>query len=243
MDRTAESDGQPSASFGEMLAEFKRDCNEDELIIDLMRSKFKRFLVEPILDVGAGSGEIAEAAFPHCRALLLDVEAYPPPPNRRHRREIGDFLTFDPSSMRPTTILLCHVTYYFSRQQLMTRLSELKPEFVIIVANEETPCLVHMRRWASSNVIDSPSKGTTRPWFHLLDLSTRRAFVLHERTSFIAELRCKDFRRLATRFVSVLLGLEPTTANIAAAENALRSLLPIPATKIVEAIYCYRRMA
>src|ERR1700733_6738906 len=104
-----------SMSYAEALAAFKRDCNEIPIIADLLRREFAPYLLEPILDVGAGAGELAALAFPDHTAFLLDLDPYRAPRNVRHTRKTGNFESVDLAELRSNTILFCHSMNYLVR--------------------------------------------------------------------------------------------------------------------------------
>ena len=57
----------------EQITQFKSASDENTIIAHILRHEFLSNLKEPILDVGAGVGDIASSAFNDKEAILLDI--------------------------------------------------------------------------------------------------------------------------------------------------------------------------
>jgi hypothetical protein len=132
-----------AVSYADALAAFKRDSRENDTIASLLREHLNDALVAPVLDVGAGSGELAGRAFPDRTAFLLDLDDYPAPANPIRHRIQGDFLDVDLSAIQSRTILFCHSLNFLSRDtdHLIRRLRQSGAQTTIVVSNENAGTL------------------------------------------------------------------------------------------------------
>jgi hypothetical protein len=220
------------ASFAVALAAFKRDCNENRLIARLLRDRLNEYLLEPVLDVGAGSGELASLAFPDRASVLLDVDRYKPSANVRHARITGDFARTDLAGLHPKSILFCHSMNALAHDVggFSRRLVSSGAKAAIIVSNEETGILKQMTDWLSTMLSDVNTP------FHIPLAHVR----LEKKQIFSARISCADFHTMTGHFVRVLLDIPVTPSLVNAVEQKLKSLLSRPCVDITEAIYYYR---
>lgn len=78
--------------------DFKENyCNENETIVEIIKSDLKQYFKSPILDVGAGIGDIAFKALADTKVVMIDVNNisrhdYPCRP--QHQRKKCDFYDF-----------------------------------------------------------------------------------------------------------------------------------------------------
>jgi hypothetical protein len=219
--------------YKDVLASFKRDCNEINVIAKLLREQFSSQLAEPLLDVGAGSGELASLAFPDLAATLIDIDDYGTPANPKHKRLIGDFLHADLAAIQPRTILFCHSANYvgMNAKRFAKKLVDSSANIALVVSNENAGVL--------GEIVD-----------RLQNMPIEFSFPFHElmpegklerKVSFSAKLTCTDIRTMADHIVRVVLDLPSTSPALDAVEQHLRSLsLPIVQIEIAEAIYSYR---
>jgi hypothetical protein len=221
-----------AVSYPEALAAFKRDSAENCIIAGLLREHLNDALVAPVLDVGAGSGELAELAFPDRAAFLLDLEDYPPSANPLHQRIRGDFLDVDLSAIHPNTIIFCHSLNFLirDRERLSCQLGRSGARTAIVVSNENTGTLTEITdRLAAAGMVFCPTFSIPVP-----------AAKLQKRIPFSVTLKCADFRILSQHFVRILLDCDLTDSVLAAVERELDRLTDDPQVQIAEAIYCYR---
>jgi hypothetical protein len=218
--------------YKDLLAAFKRDCNEVSLVASLLRQQFPTALTGPIVDVGAGSGELASLAFDGLTTILVDQEGYPQPPDLNHTRITCDFAHLDLAPLKPNTILFCHSANYFLRgdpRTLGEKLVRSGVKAVLVVSNEPDGMVKEMAdRLHSSGVhLEEP--------FHV----PIPGMMLERKVRFIARLTGADFPVLARHVVRIIFDLDDRSAD-SLVERQLRSWIVSPRMDIAEAIYCYR---
>jgi hypothetical protein len=221
-----------TASYAEALAAFKRDSLENRIIARLLHEHLNEALVAPLLDVGAGPGELAELAFSDRTAFLLDLDAYRPSTNPLHHRIQGDFLDIKLSAINPGTIIFCHSLYFLSRdiERLSGQLRQSGARTAIVVSNENIGALTEIAdRLAAAGIPCGPT-------FHI----PLPAAKLQMRIPFSVLVKCNDFRTLSQHFVRILLNCGLTDPMLSAVERELHRFTDSPEVQIAEAIYWYR---
>jgi hypothetical protein len=224
-------DGLTVVPYKEALAAFRRDCDEMNLIVQLLQQRFHSALVGPILDVGAGSGEVAALAFPNETAMLLDHESYAPSANPNHTRITRDFSSLDFGSLKPKTIFFCHSSNYFLRDDAETtseRLVRSGVKTVLLVSNEPEGIMKEIVDRLRSSGMKIPEP------FHI----AIPGLTLKKRECFGARLATPDFKTMATHLVRIIFDLEDIRVE-SLVEEQLRSRLDGPDICIPEAIYWY----
>jgi len=100
-------------AFCEAILAFKTTyCNENVLIGQIIKGT-KNELVAPILDVGAGLGDIAYFAYPDLRAILLDIRPIAGPISPMHTPVLCDFFDHaQETGANLGTLVLSHVLQY-----------------------------------------------------------------------------------------------------------------------------------
>lgn len=184
-----------------------------------------------MLDVGAGSGDVAAFGFPDLPAFLLDVDPYEVS-NPKHERVEGDFMELDLGKLRPQTILFCHSLYNFwdDVERLRWQLRSSGASTALVVTNEQTQTLTEMV--AGLEKLGVPAN---TPWYvPLPGLPSERV------ARFSTELVCADFGTLARHVAHVLLNLPVGGASVELVARHLKSVLPQARLEIEQAIYCYR---
>ena len=219
-------------TYADALAAFKWDSGENGIIASVLREHFSDALVAPVLDVGAGSGELAALAFPDRNAFLLDLDDYRPSANPLHHRIQGDFLGVDLSAIHPSTVLFCHSLNFLTRDagRLTHQLRQTGARTAIVVSNENTGTL--------HEIVDRLTVAgmACNPTFHVPVPEAG----LEMRIPFSVPVKCADFRMLSKHFVRILLDCDLTDTMLSAAERDLHRLTNTPKVEIAEAIYCYR---
>jgi hypothetical protein len=187
--------------------------SENGIITSLLRKHLNDALVAPVLDVGAGSGELAALAFPDRTAFLLDLDDYRPSANPLHHRIQGDFLDVDLSAIDPSVIIFCHSLYFQTRdtEHLSGRLRQSGAQTAIVVSNENTGTLNEIaNRLAAAGIACDPT-------FHVPVPAAK------------LEMRIP---LLSQHFVRILLDCDLTDPMLAAVERELHRFTDTPQVQI-----------
>jgi hypothetical protein len=224
-------------TFLEALRDFKEIyCDENRLIAEALRTTLKRRLLEPILDVGAGLGDIAEFAFPERRAVLLDINEIPDTHSRLHKRVTSDFFEYEPDwADRPRTMILCHVLQYLDNDitRLQMKISDLKPDVIIEVRNDNDGLFGNVMFWSLKHIVRANPEVECN--------FTNGQYKLAETAPIRATLKCPNYSIMARHFVEVLIDSPADPNSISKVERKLRALLYEPSIPINQTIYCYER--
>jgi hypothetical protein len=217
------------------VAHFKTEvCNENALIAAILKRDFVASMPEIILDVGAGLGDLAAAAFPDKRAILLDPLDYAPGTDSNvHNRLVGDFFTFA-DSVNLKTVFFCHSLQFLDSdpQKLKSRLLSLAPAKVVTVTNTNRDLLGRLIKQlrgagysfnAEEDVPDFPP----------------RPYRLAKHRVFAATMKAGSFRELAGA-VAYLLDAPADPQLILACEGLLRDDLHTPIMTIEQTIRLFQ---
>lgn len=212
----------------EQVAAFKtRYCDENERIAELLRTRFAHRLADPLVDVGAGLGDISRVAFPDREVVLVDVLDYsaaPAAPN--HRRVISDFFDLEATV---GTLLLCHVLQFLDNDpaRLAAKVIELAPAYVVTVTNDNDGVMGEIVAWALAN-LERANPEVRIPGFPL-------GYSVIDEAPFSATLACPDFATL-TEQVSYLLDVDRFSSPGIDLDAFLRDHLERPVVAIHQRI-------
>lgn len=174
--------------------DFKENwCDENKIIAGLIRKKAAKYFVPPILDVGAGLGDIAYNAFADKKAICIDVNKIweaDCPLSQNHERKQVDFFDYKPDE-QINTLFISHTLQFIDEDigKLNKKIKEINPAYVILVMNDNTDFMGTLIEWAKKNFEDS------NPEVHIAGFP--QGYNLVKRIPFKATLRCKDFDKLA----------------------------------------------
>lgn len=176
-----------------MVDHFKtRACNENPIIASFLKTEAQDYLVPPILDTGAGLGDIAFNAFPEKKAICLDLNPVPEgyPLSENHRRIQMDFFDYFPSEPIHT-LLLSHVLQFIDDdpERLNRKIKAINPRYVILVINSNTGMMGKLVQWALDNLEDP------NPEVRLAEFPA--GYTLVKQIPFEATISCEDFENLA----------------------------------------------
>jgi hypothetical protein len=210
-------------------------CDENRRIASLLREHIAETLPDPILDVGAGMGDISAAAFPSRHVVLLDILDYsnhPTPAN--HERERASFLDYQPKELTFGTILLCHVLQFIDDDlgRLNARLDLLAADKVIVVANQNDDFMAELIDWFSKNV-RSANPELVLPAFP-------QGYLPVQQIPFTAQVTCPDFDRLVQQ-IAFLMDSNLSSHEKGALRRYLARVLHKPEFSISEQITVYQR--
>lgn len=224
--------------FSRALKDFKSlYCDENRLIAEALATTLKSYLRPPILDVGAGLGDIAETAFPEMAAVLLDLNDIPARKNPRHQRVVCNFFDYDPKEMiRAKTLLLAHVLQYLDDDtvRLANKVAELNPDIVITVLNDNTDIFGDIMEWS----LEAIEGANPEMKVEFLDPTSYRCT---KTVPIRAVLHCPNFDVMAYHFVDVLIDAPKTNQSLAVMRKKLTSLMSTPQIIINQTIYCYEK--
>lgn len=178
-----------------------RYCDENTIIPGLLVSQFADDLIAPILDVGAGIGDIAYNALHGKETILLDpnpTEATDLPLREHHRSVVGDFFDYTPD--KPLgTLLISHTLQFIDDdvQRLNARIARLAPERIVLVLNSNDDIMGELATWADEHFPEA------NPERRLRDFP--KDYNLVKRAPFIAQVSCPDFVTLAQQVAYLTL--------------------------------------
>jgi hypothetical protein len=178
-------------------------CDENETIVFLLKNVLKPYLKSPILDVGAGIGDIAFKALAGEQVIMIDVNNssqhdYPCRPE--HSREKCDFFEFS-FNKKINTVLISHTLQFIDDdvEKLNGKILELNPENVIVVLNSNNDFMGKLIKWSEEN-FERPNPEKRIPSFP-------RGYHLIKSEPFTATLKCSNYSSLAKQ-VSYLMLIE-----------------------------------
>lgn len=202
------------------VIEFKRRCDEDGVIAAVLRS-LDVFVLEPVLDVGSGTGQICARAWGETREVIhLDKLPFDDPLPDTHKRTTGDFLKYEyhPQAGYPKigTVLFSHVMQYLEGQDAVNhRLKKLNPSTVIIVRNINDGTMGRIVAWAENH-------GGFNPEFRVPDVPSAEKYRLVATRELSVRVTGHDFDDLTTQ---VLFLLDPVTTVDDQSRYGLKELL------------------
>lgn len=174
--------------------DFKENwCDENKIIAGLIRKKAAKYFVPPILDVGAGLGDIAYNAFADKKAICIDVNKITEedcPLSENHKREQADFFDYIPNE-QISTLFISHTLQFIDEdiERLNKKIREINPTYVILVLNDNTDFMGTLIEWVEENFEDP------NPEVHIAGFP--KNYDLLKKIPFKATLRCQDFDKLA----------------------------------------------
>ena len=207
-------------------------CNENKVILEILK-EFQEYLVEPILDVGAGNGDICFYTCPDKEVFMIDTNHYENELNsEKHKRSVIDFFAFVPEK-QIKTVFISHTLQFIDDDvnKLNAKISQLNPENIILIINENDGFMGKILDWIAANNIKANPE-TTVPNFP-------ENYILKDIGKFKAELVCDNFCTLAQQ-ISYLMLFDFTEDIKNKLVNFLKNELGrIPAFPINQAIYIY----
>jgi SAM-dependent methyltransferase len=216
--------------------EFKESyCDENSIISNLLGGTLKTYLKPPILDVGAGTGDIAYRALQDQKTILIDVNAiadhdYPCRP--MHTRKQVDFFDFENTS-EVNTILISHTLQFIDSDidLLNQKIRSLNPEKIVLILNSNDDFLGELVDWTLSNFKNA------NPEVRLEGFP--EGYRMTKSQPFTATLKCPDFETLARQVAYLMLIAADDKADLLA--GFLRERLATPSFIIHQTIEIYSR--
>ncbi|HRI05254.1 MAG TPA: hypothetical protein PLL77_16070 [Pyrinomonadaceae bacterium] len=179
----------------------EQHCNENELIIEIIKKDLLQYFRPPILDVGSGIGDISFRALKGKKAILLDVNAiskHDYPRRREHLRKKADFLDFQ-SKEKINTIFISHTLQFVDDDvgRLEKKIQDLNPEIVITVLNTNDDFMGDLINWTNENY------AVSNPEVRIKNFP--KGYNLIKTIPFRAEVNCEDFETLAKQVSYLML--------------------------------------
>lgn len=200
-----------------MLSFKEKYCNENELVVALIKGGLESFFLEPIIDVGSGMGDISYQALYHKRVKLLDLnpvydQEYPCSQN--HQRVSGDFFDFV-ATEQIGTLFISHALQFLDDdiQKLNAKIQELNPQVIILILNRNDDFMGELIVWTDEQFEYS------NPEIIIDDFPSD--FRLIKEVPFQSLLKCPDYKILAEQ-ISYLMLVDLKNSN---KDNALRHFL------------------
>jgi len=209
-------------------------CNENDVVIGLLKG-LKDYFPPPILDVGAGMGDISYNAFYDKHTILLDINEPTTADNSQsphHQRLICDFFGYD-NQHNVYTVFICHSLQFIDGDlpRLDAKLRSLDPERINLVLNDNDGFMGEILFWTQTRFDDC------NPEQQIKDFP--KGYELERKVPFTAMLRCPDFKTLA-RQISYLMLIELGQKE-ADLLSMLESHLLLPEFTINQTLYLFKK--
>jgi len=184
------------------IYDFKESyCDENITISHLLGNTLKTYLKPPILDVGAGIGDIAYKALAHKKVVLIDVNQiskhdYSCHPN--HIRKRVDFFDYE-SSEQINTLLISHTLQFIDSdiELLNKKIKVINPETIVLIVNDNDDFMAEIIHWTFTN-FENPNPELRLDGFP-------EGYDLIKSRPFSATLHCQDFETLAKQIAYLML--------------------------------------
>lgn len=218
------------------IFDFKESyCDENTIISSLLRNTLKNYIKPPILDVGAGIGDISYRAFDDKKVIMIDVNNiskhdYPCRPTHFRRR--ADFFEFE-SKEQIKTLLISHTLQFIDNdiEMLNEKVKEIGPENIILIINTNDGFMKEVIEWTYEN-FDNPNPEVKINGFP-------EGYNLVKSQPFTATLKCNDFETLALQIAYLML-IEIDTM-MATLISFLKRKLGTPTFEINQAVEIYKK--
>lgn len=223
------------AYSGQVVTFKKQWCNENDIIPVLLQEQLAQFLVEPILDVGAGMGDIALKAYPDKKTICIDlvipadVDLSPP---QKHKWVQVDFFSYEPT-IKINTMVVSHTQQFLDEniQKLYTKIAEIDPKYIILVLNENDELFGDIVDYTLQHYpMSNPEVKIALP---------ANLYMLIKRVSFTAKLSCNSFETLAEQIGYLMVN--STKEYHADIKSFLQKRLITPTLNINQAIEVYAK--
>jgi len=183
-------------------------CKENSIISEIMRSQLNDYLKAPILDIGAGLGDIAFNVFPNKVATLLDinevtVKDYPLSIN--HTRITSDFFDYKPNQ-KFNTLLISHSLQFIDEDiyMLNSKIEKFDAKYILLVINDNFGFMKELLNWVNEKVDSSNPEIDIEGFPH--------NYSLEKKINFSATLACPTYELLAEQ-ISYLMVVDYKTVK------------------------------
>ena len=219
------------------VLQFKNQYSDENMIIaGIIKQRLYDKFDEIILDVGAGTGDIAAIALGSKRVVQIDILDYTEYfSSDIHSRLVIDFFDYIPIGQKIGTLFLSHVLQFIDQDvlKLNRKVQELSPKKVITVTNTNDDLMGELLEWIKQN-FRSANPESDLPGFPA-------NYKLDDEVGFYGHVRCQDFHLLSEQ-VGYLMDADPSVVEREALERFLREKLSVPAFTINQKIKVYTRV-
>lgn len=210
-------------------------CNENSIIIQLIKDRVAHLIESPVLDVGAGIGDIAYYAFSGLDVTMIDIN---PPSSfdykchNNHKRLVVDFFNYETDS-KIATLFISHTLQFIDDDlgRLNDKVRELSPKWIVLVANANNDFIGDLIDWTDMH-FENPNPERTINGFPC-------GYDLIKSEPFSAAVKCPSFECLADQ-VSYLMLIDLATKRQALI-NFLKSRLENPEFSFKQTINIYQQ--
>jgi hypothetical protein len=214
------------------VSDFKTlSCNENEIIANLIKEKILPYFIEPILDVGAGAGDISYHALHDKKVICIDTNEINGQLSKSHQRKQIDFFEYNPTE-QINTIFICHALQFLDDDvdRLNSKVQTIDPRHVITVTNDNDDFLGEIVQWTKENYPQGNPE---------IQIDFPRNYKLAQRFPFRTDLVCKNFAELAKQ-VSYLMLIDQaeTTKKL---QHFLENRLPSPEFTFNQSICVHKK--
>jgi len=185
----------------EEVKRFKELCVENKFISEILKNEFQEYFVEPILDAGAGNGDICFYTCPDKEVYLVDINNYENDLNPdKHKKLLIDFFEYIPEK-KVNTVLISHSLQYLDENigRLNDKITQLDPENIILIVNENEGIMKEILNWLEKNGIKANPDIAIPNDFPLGD------YNLKHKREFEVKLVCENFCTLAQQVAYLML--------------------------------------
>lgn len=212
-------------------------CNENELVVDLIKNSLESFFIEPIIDVGAGIGDISYQALYQKRVTLLDLNTVSDqehPCSQSHERVSGDFFDFVATD-QIGTLFISHALQFLDEdiQKLTTKIQELNPQVIILILNRNDDFMGGLITWTEEQFEYS------NPEVIIDDFPSD--YQLIKEVPFQSLLTCPDYKILAEQVSYLMLIDLMNSDKDEALQHFLKTKLIAPEFTINQTIKIYSK--
>lgn len=184
------------------VSDFKNKwCNENQIITNIIKNGLVHYFNEPILDVGAGLGDIAFNALYNKEVICIDVNKFTEqdyPLSKNHQRFQIDFFDYVPDE-KINTVFISHTLQFLDEELkiLNERIKAIDPENIILILNKNNDFLGKLLEWSEQNFVNSNPE-VSIPNFP-------DGYEIREVVDFKATLKCESYNDLATQISYLML--------------------------------------
>ena len=218
------------------MGEFKSSlCDENDIISSILRDQCQPWLQSPILDVGAGLGDIARIAFPEKKAFLLDHNPIIKTISPNHTVVQGDFFDKALDLEALGTLIFSHSLQYLDNDWdvFSAFIDQLNPSVIITVTNDNSEIFGDIMRWALENIPQTNIESSG------IKLSTnyRRSASF----PFSATFQSPTFIAMAQELLNGIIDAPMTEETSGGLEQYLKTVLTNPTLTIKQTVSCFNR--